>query len=192
MGLETVVDDITDEARAEAEEKLDEAEAEAERIREDAEEEVEEIRSQGEKEAEAEAKEIREQAVSSARLEARKRKSQAEKQLLEDLREDVENRLLELDDGREELTSELLDAAVEELDSPEGLVYAADRDQELVEDLVEGHDGYEVGGDVDVLGGVVVEGEDGDVRVDNSFDNVLERVWTEELKQVSEALLGEG
>lgn len=192
MGLETVVDDITDEARAEAEEKLEQAQAEAEDVVEEAEREAEEIEQEAKKEAEAEAEEIREQAVSSARLEARKLESKAEKRLLQELREDVELRLQELEDGRSELTSELLDAAVEELDSHGGEVYAAAGDHELVEDLLEDVDGYSYGGETDILGGVVVEGEDGDVRVDNSFDNVLERVWTEDLKQISETLLGEG
>lgn len=192
MALETVVDDIREEAREEAEQLLQEAEEESESILERAREEAEEIREREEERAEHEAEEIVDQTVSSARLDARKMESEAEKEALSDLRSEVEDRLRNLEDGREELTEELLSAAVEELDSDGGTVFAAEGDQELVEDLLDDYDGYEYGGEADVLGGAVVEAEEGDVRVDNSFDGVLDRVWNDELKQISGRLLGEG
>ncbi|MFP4632426.1 MAG: V-type ATP synthase subunit E family protein [Halobacteriota archaeon] len=191
MGLDTVVDDITDEAEAEAERIVQEAESDAEETLSEAESDAEGARERAVERAEREAEEVVEQAVSGARLDARKLESETKKELLDELRAEVEDRVAALEDGREELTEALLSAAVDELGGS-GVVHHAEGDDDLVAGLVDDFDGYEVGGEVDVLGGVVVEAEDGDVRVDNSFDSVLERTWNDGLREFSSALLEEG
>ncbi|MDY6779738.1 MAG: V-type ATP synthase subunit E [Halobacteria archaeon] len=191
MGLETVVDDITDEARARAEEIREEAEEEAERIVSEAEEEAERIEKDAEEEVENEIQSRREQTLSSAKLEARKMKSRAEKDLLDDLKEDVEERVAQLDEGREDLTERLLESAVDELGSDTGKVYSSERDEETVKDLLASVDGFEYGGNEEMLGGVIVEAEDGEVRINNTFDSVLETVWNDRLKEISSRLFGE-
>jgi len=120
-------------------------------------------------------------------------RSRERRDLLAELRADVRDELAELEEGREDLTRSLLDAAIDELGEESGVVYAAETDEELVEGLLEDdeYDGFEYGGTTEVLGGVVVEVSDGDVRVNNSFDSVLETVWNDSLKEVSERLLGE-
>jgi V/A-type H+-transporting ATPase subunit E len=189
MGLETVVDDIKQEARARADEIVDEAEQESDETLSEARQEAESIVEQAREEAKKEAEDLREQEVSSAKLEARKMVSREERDLLAELRADVRDELAGLEDGREDLTRSLLEAGVEELGDEEGAVYAAEGDEELVEDLVDDVDGFEYGGTTDVLGGVVVESADGEVRVDNSFDSVLERLWNDSLREVSARLL---
>jgi V/A-type H+-transporting ATPase subunit E len=191
MGLETVVDDIKQEARARADEIVAEAEEESDDVLSEAREEAETLVEQAREEAEKEAEDLREQEVSSAKLEARKMVSREERDLLADLRADVRDELAALEDGREDLTRSLLEAGVEELGDDEGAVYAAEGDEELVQDLVDDVDGFEFGGTTDVLGGVVVESANGEVRVDNSFDSVLERVWNDSLREVSAHLLGD-
>jgi V/A-type H+-transporting ATPase subunit E len=189
MGLETVVDDIKQKARARADEIVDEAEQESDETLSEARQEAESIVEQAREEAKKEAEDLREQEVSSAKLEARKMVSREERDLLAELRADVRDELAGLEDGREDLTRSLLEAGVEELGDEEGAVYAAEGDEELVEDLVDDVDGFEYGGTTDVLGGVVVESADGEVRVDNSFDSVLERLWNDSLREVSARLL---
>jgi V/A-type H+-transporting ATPase subunit E len=191
MGLETVVEDITDEARARADEIVAEAEEESDETLSDAREEAESIVEQAREEAESEAEDLREQEVSSAKLEARKMKSREERDLLAELRADVADELAALEDGREEMTRSLLEAGIEELGADEGAVYAAEDDEEMVQDLVDDFDGFEYGGTTEVLGGVVVESGNGEVRVDNSFDSVLEQVWNDSLREVSAHLLGD-
>ncbi len=191
MGLDTVVNDIKDEARARAEEIVEGAEAEKEEMLEEAREKAEELKQEARRDAESEADALREQEVSSAKLEARKMKSRKERDLLADLRADVRDELAALDEDREGLTATLLEDGIEELGETEGVVYVAEGDEEMVEELLEDVDGFEVGGTTDVLGGVVVEAADGKVRVDNSFDSVLERVWNDSLREVSARLLGE-
>ncbi|MCX2819164.1 V-type ATP synthase subunit E [Haladaptatus sp. F3-133] len=191
MGLETVVDDIKQEARARADEIVAEAEEEKEETLSDAREEAEEIVEQARQDAEKEAENLREQEVSSAKLEARKMVSREERDQLAELRADVRDELAELDEGREDMTRTLLESGIEELGDDEGAVYTAEGDEEMVQDLLGGFDGFEHAGSTDIIGGVVVESADGKVRVDNSFDSVLEQVWNESLREVSARLLGD-
>ncbi|MDZ7688954.1 MAG: V-type ATP synthase subunit E [Halobacteriales archaeon] len=191
MGLETVVDDIKDEARTRAEEIVQEAEEEAEEILEEARGESESIKQEERESAEKRAEELREQEISSAKLEARKMRSREQRDLLAELRADVSEELAGTEEGREEMTRNLLEGAIEELGEDTGTVYSSEGDEELVEGILDDYGGFEYGGTTEVLGGVVVEASDGDVRVNNSFDSVLETVWSGSLKEVSERLLGE-
>jgi V/A-type H+-transporting ATPase subunit E len=67
-------------------------------------------------------------------------------------------------------------------------VYCRADDRDLLEDLLGGYDGFSVAGEYDCLGGVVVESEESRVRVNNTFDSVLETVWEDNLKELSDRL----
>ena len=162
MSLETVVEDVRDEARARAEEIREEADAEAEEII---------------AEAEADAERIREE-----RLGARR-------DVLQDVYDGVEAAIADLeDDRRRELTEAALDASLAEFDDDADVaVYTRAEDVERLEEL--GADrNAQVDGEVDCLGGVIAESDTSRVRVNNTFDSVLETVWDDELKHVSERL----
>jgi V/A-type H+-transporting ATPase subunit E len=190
MSLETVVEDIRQEARARAEEIRAEADARAEEIVEAAETEAEEIVETAEREVEREIQREREQRLSSATLEAKQRRLEARRDVLETVREEVETALVELSgERREALTRELLEAAASEFEGADAVsVYARAEDRELVESLLAAHDGFTYVGEYDCLGGVVVESEASRVRINNTFDSVLETVWEDQLKDVSARL----
>jgi V/A-type H+-transporting ATPase subunit E len=190
MSLETVAEDIRDEARARAEEIREQGEERAEEIIADAEADAEEIREEREAEVEREIEQRREQAISSAKLEAKQARLEARRDALEDVREAVEAAIVDIDgERRRSLTAALLDAAAEEFDDDETVsVYGRADDQELLEDLLEAYDGFSVAGAHDCLGGVVVESEESRVRVNNTFDSILETVWENNLKELSNRL----
>lgn len=54
-----------------------------------------------------------------------------------------------------------------------------------------GEDDFEVGDDIDGLGGFVLEAPDGSVVLDYRFDALLENSWTKALPAVTSALFGE-
>ena len=118
---------------------------------------------------------------------------EARRDVLEDVRERVEEQLAALEGAeREELTRALLDAASVEFDDDASVaVYGREDDQDLLEDIVADYDGYEVAGTRDCLGGVVVEAEESRVRVNNTFDSLLEGVWEDNLKEISNRLFDE-
>ncbi|MFC7132561.1 MULTISPECIES: V-type ATP synthase subunit E [Salinibaculum] len=189
MSLETVVEDIRDEARARAEEIRDEADAEAEEILAQAESDAEEIREQRQREVERQIDQEREQKLSSAKLEAKQDRLEAKRDVLQDVYEAVEAAVADLDDGREELTRALLDDAAAEFDEDDEVkVYGRADDQDLLESILEEYDGYEYAGEFDCLGGIVAESETSRVRVKNTFDSVLDEVWEDNLRSISEQL----
>jgi V/A-type H+-transporting ATPase subunit E len=189
MSLDTVVEDIRDEARARAEEIRDEADAEAEEILDQAEADAEEIREQRQQEVERQIEQEREQKLSSAKLEAKQQRLEAKRDILQDVYEDVEAAVASFEDGREELTRALLDNAASEFDEDDEVkVYGRADDQELIESILEEYDGYEYAGEFECLGGIVAESESSRVRVKNTFDSVLDEVWEDNLRSISEQL----
>ncbi len=190
MSLDTVVEDIRDEARARAEEIREDGERRAEEILADAREDAEEIRQQREADVDRQIKQKREQTLSAAKLEAKQQRLEARRDALETVRERVEEELATMEgDTRETLTRELLDAAATEFDeSAEVSVYGRADDADLLEDVLADYEGYSLAGEHDCLGGVVVESDESKVRVNNTFDSVLDSVWEDNLKEISTRL----
>lgn len=193
MSLESVVEDIREQARTEAEEIRAAAEEEAEQIVAEAEAEATSITDDAEREAEREAQQLRDQQLSSANLEAKQIRLQARREVLDEVRETVEERLTALgEDERRELTSTLLEAALDEFADDEALViHGRESDESLLASLTEDADRLTVGDPIDRLGGVVVEGTTTRMRVDNSLDAVLDEVWENSLRSISDELFEE-
>ena len=190
MSLETVVTDIKTEAEARAEEIREAAESEAESIIEAAEADAEEILEEREAAVERQIAQEREQTLSSAKLEAKQARLEARRNVLEEVRETVESRLASLaGDEREELTRALLEAAAEEFEDANSVsVYCRADDEALLEEILADYDGFTVAGTRECLGGVVLESDESRVRVNNTFDSVLEDVWDDNLKALSDIL----
>jgi V/A-type H+/Na+-transporting ATPase subunit E len=194
MSLDTVVEDIQEEARARAEEIRAEAEAEAAEIVAEAEADAEEIEERRAREVEREIEQEREQRLSSAKLEAKQERLAARRDVLADVYAEVEDEIASLSGERRELlTRELLDAALTEYDTGDTVrVYGRAEDEALIESLVDetAHDAT-YAGERECLGGVVVESDESRVRVNNTFDSVLDDVWEDVLREASETLFEE-
>lgn len=190
MSLDTVVEDIRDEARARAEEIRGQGEARAEEIIADAEADAERIVEEREAAVEKQIAQEREQTLSSAKLEAKQQRLEARRDVLQRVHEQVEDELADLSGTkREDLTRSLLDAASEEFDEGATVqVYGRADDKALLTKILTDYDGYTFAGEYDCLGGVVVESTTSRVRVNNTFDSVLEAVWEDNLKELSNRL----
>ena len=190
MSLDTVVEDIREEARKEADAIREEAEQEANEIVAQAEEEAAEIRQTAEDEVEAQIEREREQARSNAKLKARQQRLRARRDLLDDVYDAVAETIADWSgERRRELTAALLDAAREEFTTDKLVVYGRAEDEELITDLLAETERF--GGTRDCLGGVVVEGPNGRVRSNNTFDSVLNDIWEANLGEVSTRLFEE-
>ncbi|AGN00314.1 V-type ATP synthase subunit E [Salinarchaeum sp. Harcht-Bsk1] len=190
MSLDTVVEDIKGQAHARAEEIEEEAEERAEELLEAAREDADRIREEAEASVEREIEQEREQRISAAQLEAKQERLEARRELLERVHDRVEAELAELEgERREELTAALLESAANELDVDDDVeVYARADDEALVSELCTEYDGFAYAGEYDCLGGVVVESDASRVRINNTFDSILEAVWEDNLQTVSERL----
>ena len=189
MSLETVVEDIRDEARETAAEIREDAEDRAAEIVAEAEEEAEAILEEGTREAEREIAQEREQRRSSATLRAKQARLEARRDVLEEVRSRVEESLASLSgERREELTRALIEDARAEFDRGPLRVYGRESDADLLEELLEEYGALEYGGEHDCLGGVVVESDHSRLRVDNTFDSVFDDVWEDNLREISDRL----
>jgi len=190
MSLDTVVEDIREQARARADAIREEADEEADQLIAAAEADAEEIREEIIGDAEAQIDQEREQKLSSAKLEAKQARLEARRDVLQSVRDDVEQAIVELSgEDRRELTAALLEAAAEEFDDDaEVEIYGRADDQELFEDLLSEYDGYEYAGEFDCLGGLVAESQTSRVRVKNTFDSILDEVWEDNLREISDRL----
>jgi V/A-type H+-transporting ATPase subunit E len=188
MSLDTVVEDVRDEARARAEEIREEGRERADEIVAEAEADAESLLEEREREVERKIAQEREQALSAAKLEAKQERLEARRDALQTVRERVEEDLASLSgDRREDLTRALIDAATAEFDAGnEVVVRGRAADESLLEGVLADYDGYSLGDEpVDCLGGVVVESTASRVQVDNTFDSILDSVWENNLKDVS-------
>ncbi|MFB6253892.1 MAG: V-type ATP synthase subunit E [Halobacteriaceae archaeon] len=188
MSLETVVEDIRNEAKERRKEILEEAEQEANEILEEAKKDAAETLASAEEEVSEEIEQEREQRLSSAKLEAKQMRLEARRDALDEVKEAIEERIAALEgDERRELTQELIETASDEFDE-EAIVYGREEDTELLQSILTDYDDLSYGGTRECLGGVIVEGEQSRVRINNTFDSILEEVWEDNLKDVSDIL----
>ena len=190
MSLDTVVEDIREKARARADEIREEGDRRAEEIVDEARADAEQTRREREEQIEDRIERERDQTLSSANLSAKQERLKARRDALEEVRERVEQRLADLEgERRAELTRTLLDAAAPEFeDDADVSVYGRAADRALLEELLTDYDGFAVAGERDCLGGVFVQSEGSRVRVNNTFDSVLEDVWENNLREISARL----
>lgn len=189
MSLETVVEDIREEAEAEAAEIAADADAEATELVEAAEQEANETVEAAERDVEDQIEREREQRLSSAALEAKQERLGARRDLLEDVHEAVTDRIADLPrDRRAELTRALLDASEDEFDEGPVSVFGRAEDEDVLEEVLADYEDFEFGGTVDCLGGVILESDASRVRINNTFDAILEGVWEDNLKAISDRL----
>lgn len=189
MSLDTVVEDIREDARERADEIRAEADERAEEILDEAREDADEIVADREAAVDRQIEQEREQALSSAKLEAKQNRLEARRDVLEEVREQTAQAVADLEgDRREELTRTLLDDAAAEFGDEDVAVYGRADDEGLLTEILADYDGWSYAGEYDCLGGVVVESEASRVRVNNTFDSVLDDVWEDNLKELSTRL----
>jgi len=194
MSLETVVEDIRGKAREDAERILSEADIEGKEIVDKAKKEAAIIKVLGKEEMGRRIELEREQKFSSANLAAKQKTLERKRDLLELVRQEIENEISQIKGKeREELTEKLIESSMEEFkDVKDVVVYCKFEDEKLLKSLLKKHKDVKYGGEYECIGGVVMESESARMRVNNTFDSVIETVWTEELKNISELLFGSG
>ncbi len=203
MTLDALAIEIDKAADEEAKAITDAAKAKAEDIVAEAERKLKSLRSDIISKAERECSQIKTEMVASARqanqksiLIARRKELDATKV---SVREMVGSANLK---GRSALLKSLVteargDAKAESARSKKGdakmILRPVGVDRPALEKSKpkKGEDDFEVGDDIDGLGGFVLEAPDGSVVLDYRFDALLEQSWTKALPAVTSALFGE-
>ena len=189
MGLEEVELDIKKRIESKVAAIKHAAEKEAAQVLEREKNRVRELKKQRDVEIEKLAAEIANRELAAANLSARKLRMDSKKEAIESVYAKIREKLLGLEQGKkDEILRKLIERAVGELQNAK-YVFCNSSDRNLVEGIARGK-GLKIDGTIDCLGGVVVENCDKTIRVDYTYDSLLENFRKGTLKEISEQLFG--
>jgi V/A-type H+-transporting ATPase subunit E len=185
MALDKVVKDITDSARREADALIERAEEEKKAILGESEEQISKMRKAQEKELEDALKRLRRQEISSAELEAKKIVLNKKKEILDRTFEEALSELSAMpSNDKARVYRKSIDAAKTVIPRPKVFCPRGESG------LLNGIPGLGDISEMDTEAGLILETEDGSVRLDYRFRTILEGIWEQELKEISEILFG--
>jgi len=188
MPLEAVIEEIQKIGEEEIRKIKEEAKNEAEKIISDAKAEAEEILRKAKEEAEKEAERYKKQEISSVNLEMKRLLLNKKKEILEEVIKIVEDRIRKMDpDTKRKLLENLIKSNAD----GEMVVYSNKDDEPLVREIISGMSNLKYGGNIDCLGGVILESIDGEVRINLTFDELLKQLYDQKMSEVSKILFGE-
>ena len=183
MGLETVVKDIMDVAQAEVSKINAEADAEVSTILDEARQNAKKIMGDRLAKAEDDVKKLRQQEISSANLEVKRRMLNARKEVLDKVYSQSVGLITNLPTSKNE---ELLKAIIDKYQGNGAKIYSNKDSEKLVTKL----SSLTYAGNIDCIGGVVIENEDSTIRLDYTYDIILDSVNDKSMKQISDILFG--
>ena len=181
MGLETVKEEILNSAKEKANSLTAEARKEANQITREVERKAEEMREKSEAEAKRTIDLIKRQELASAELENKKMLLEAKKQIIDDVFAEAKQRIESLDDRkREAYIKKLLEKAKKDIHV--AYVYLNKKDAKYLKE----HDAETAS----IIGGLIAENKDKTVRVDYSFETLLQSIKESELQNINKVLFG--
>jgi V/A-type H+-transporting ATPase subunit E len=191
IGLEKLVKDIREKAKAEAEKLHAEAKADSDRILLAAGKKAETIKLTAEEEVAKAASHIVSQEVSAANLLVKREVLNTQKALLDQVYEATRKEIAALPASfHKDAIKKLLAEAKKEI--PAGTISCNARDLAAAKALVAEAEfsTFKVGEPVDIDGGILIEGEGAALQIDYSYRTFLAKVWESGLKDASDILFG--
>lgn len=179
MGLETVKAEILNNAKMQAAGIVAEARKEASRLVKGAEKKIEELKEESEAETKKTLDLIKRQSLASADMENKKMLLEAKKQVIDAVFADAGKKLETLDDKkREEVIKKLLEKAKGDIEIAH--VYCNRKDAKFLKALNPEP--------LNITGGIIAENKQKTVRVDYSFEVMLQSVKETELQNINKLL----
>ena len=191
IGLEKLVKDIREKAKAEAEKLHAEAKADSDQILLAAGKKAEAIKLGAEDDVKKQSGHIVSQDVSAANLLVKRELLNTQKALLDQVYEATRKEIIALPENfHREAIKKLLAEAKKEI--PAGTIYCNARDLAAAKALVAEAEfsKFKVGAPVDIDGGIMIEGEGAALQIDYSYRTFLAKVWESGLKDASDILFG--
>jgi V/A-type H+-transporting ATPase subunit E len=183
MALDKVANDILENARKEADLRIQEAEKERTKILQETDQKIEKMRKSEEKELQDAIVRMRRQELSSAELEAKKIVLNKRKDILNQTFEEMLKELSTMDSKEKSaLYKKILADGKKVIHKPKVFIPKGEAD------LLAGLRGCESLTETEMGSGLILENEDGSVRLDYRFKTILESIWDRELKSISNTL----
>ncbi len=184
MSLDRVVEEILDNARKEAGKLVTSAEAEKQAILKAAGDNAANSKKVVAKETDDAVRRLRQQEISSAELEEKRIVLNAKKEMLDRTLQEVNAEIANMSPSdKARLYNVILENGQKVI--PGGKVYCPIGEAKLIN----ARPGLKVQ-EVEMGPGLVLESQDGAVRIDYTFKAILDGVWEKELKNVSNILFG--
>ncbi len=182
MALDAVVDDILATSKDKTAAINAEGDQEAARILQEARDRAADIKARKETEVEHATEALERREISSAHLEVKRSELNVQKDTMEQAR-------AKLFDAIKNIPKKDNEALIKQLLAPHNLkdmkVYSNQRDAAFVSSLAPNY-----GGNLDIIGGVVVESKDGALRYDLTYETLAREVFENHMKEVSRILFG--
>jgi len=182
MALDAVVESVLATSTDKVAQINTEGDQEAARILNEARKRAAEIKSRKEVEVAHATEAIERREISSANLEVKRSELNVHKDLLENAR-------LGLFEKIKNLPKKDNEALIKKLLEPYNLkdmkVYSNKKDEAFVSSLAPNY-----GGNLDIIGGVVVESKDGALRYDLTYETLAREIFNNHMKEVSKVLFG--
>ncbi|VVB68078.1 V-type ATP synthase subunit E [uncultured archaeon] len=182
MALDAVVESILATSKDKVAQINGEANQEADRILNEARERAAEIKSRKEAEVGHITEAIERREISSANLEVKRSELNIHKYLMEKARIKLLEKIQALPKKENEA---LLKKMLEPYDLKDMKVYSNKKDEAFVSSLASNY-----GGNLDIIGGVVVESKDAALRYDLTYETLAREVFNNRMKEVSRILFG--
>jgi V/A-type H+-transporting ATPase subunit E len=182
MALDTVVESILASSKDKVAQVNLEGDQEAARILNEARERAAEIKSRKEAEVVRATEAIERREISSANLEVKRSELNVHKDLVEQARVKFLDKIQNLPKKDNEA---MLKKLLEPHDLKEMKVFSNKRDEAFITSLASKY-----GGNLDIIGGAVVESSDGALRYDLTYETLAREVFNNRMKEVSRILFG--
>jgi V/A-type H+-transporting ATPase subunit E len=183
MALDKVANDILDNARKEADQRVQEAEKERAKILQESDQRIDKMRKVEEKELQDGLMRMRRQELSSAELEAKKTVLNKRKDVLNRAFEEMLKELSAMDHKEKSaLYKKIVADGKKVIHKPKVFIPKGEAD------LLAGLRGCESLTETEMGSGLILENDDGSVRLDYRFKTILESIWDRELKSISNTL----
>lgn len=190
MGIEVVLEEIREKGKKEVEETRRDTQKQVEEILSQGQARVKELERGMEEELEKQVSHIMNQEISAANLGAKRLLLTVQKELFEQVKEETLSSILKKPESfhRGAMEKLLLQAGKE---IREGSISASERHLPLVKEILAKHPelaSLRLGEPQAIEGGIIAESRDGSLKIEYSYRSILEKVWAEKLKEVSDVL----
>ncbi|HWQ47359.1 MAG TPA: V-type ATP synthase subunit E [Methanosarcina sp.] len=183
MGLDIVVRDIQGGAQAEVSRIKAEADAKVSEILNEARDGQKKMLGDSLAQAEEDLKNLHQQVISSANLDVKRIRLNKRKELLEQVYSKAYESIKSMPASENE---KLLKVLIDEHQAEGVRIYSTKGSEPIVRKL----SSLSYAGNLDNIGGIILENEDRTVRLDFTYDSTLKNVYERSLKQISDILYG--
>lgn len=184
MSMDKVIENILNKGKEEARQIIEQGQQEKDKQVKEAQAEGQELHDSKVEESKRLVERMQTQEIARSELESKKIVLGSQKEMLDAVYERALQRLGNLPQNEAILRSLVTQ---NRSDISSGKVFCTEKDAAFVRGLV----GSNFAGTTDCIGGLIIESEDGERRIDLRYETALGEIWDDSIKDVSDLLWGE-